>query len=145
MPNPTRQNASREEGAKFTKVAARVNGQNKVFRCGVNHISKLRREIQAQGLALRNTSGQTQCETLLRTLQYLGDRGLNTPEAVGIGFYRVATRVQELEADGWIIASERESLVGADGMFHAGIARYELIGRQSCFIDPQGHLDLGAP
>ena len=143
MPNPKKQSAPRRS-AKFTKLAGGVNGKNKDFRCGVLHISKLRQELQCNGLALRDTSGATQCQTLLRVLQYLGDRGLNTPEGVGLGFYRIATRVQELEAEGWIISSERESLVGADGLKHVGIARYVLIGHLGTFVNPQGSLDLGA-
>jgi hypothetical protein len=119
-----------------------VKGQNKIFRCGVQHISKLRRELQSQGLALRDTSGRTQCEMLLRVLQYVGDRGINTPEGVGCGFYRIATRIQELEDSGWIIASQRERLVGADGLAHVGIARYVLIGYGGA-VNPQGSLDLG--
>lgn len=141
MPNPKKQNASKG-GAKFTKLAGGVNGQNKVFRRGVQHTARLRRELQSNGLALRDTTGRTQCETLLRVLQYLGDRGINTPEAVGMGFYRIATRIQELEASGWLIASRRESLLGADGLVHFGIARYVLICCRKDFVDPQGSLSL---
>jgi hypothetical protein len=140
---PKKRNASGKGGAKFTKLAGRVNGQNKVFRCGVQHTAKLRRELQGKGLALRDTTGRTQCETLLRVLEYLGDRGINTPEGVACGFYRIATRVQELEASGWLIASRRESLVGADGLYHIAIARYVLIGKRSGPQDPQFSLDLG--
>ena len=143
MSNSRKRNASAKGGAQFTKLAGGVKGQNKVFRCGVQHTSKLRREIQGKGLALRDTTGRTQCETLLRVLQYRGDLGLNTPEGVGLGFYRIATRIQELEAIGWLIASHRERLVGADGLIHSGIARYVLLGRVGK-DDPQGSLDLGA-
>lgn len=144
MRNPKKQNASPEEGAQLTKLAGSVKAKRKVFLCGVQHISKLRREVQRQGLELRNTTGKTQCETLLRVLEYLSERGLNTPEGVGIGYYRIATRIQELEAEGWHVASQRESLIGADGLYHIGISRYVLIGRRADFIDPQGCLDLGA-
>ena len=143
MSNPKKQNASGKGGAKFTKLAGGVNGQNKIFRCGVQHISKLRRELEANGLALRDTTGSTQCQTLLRVLQYLGARGMNTPEGVGCGFYRIATRVHEMEAAGWLIASCRESIVGADGLPHIGIARYILIGKRSDVQDVQSSLDLG--
>ncbi|CAL63139.1 Hypothetical protein HEAR3030 [Herminiimonas arsenicoxydans] len=143
MSNPKKQNASISGGAKFTKLGGGVNGQNKIFRCGVQHISKLRRELEANGLALRDTSGLTQCQTLLRVLQYLGERGINTPESVGCGFYRVATRIFELEAAGWLIASCREAIVGADGLSHIGIARYVLIGKRDEFQSPQSSLDLG--
>jgi hypothetical protein len=124
--------------------ATSKKAQTKVFKCGTNLISKLRRELQGAGLALRDTSGRSQCETLLRVLQYLGPRGINTPEGVGCGFYRIATRIQELEAGGWLIASNRERLVGADGLVHNGIARYVLRGRRTDFVNPQGTLDLGA-
>jgi hypothetical protein len=143
---PKKQNASRRGGAKVGRAGGpKTTRKNKIFRCGVQHISKLRRELEANGLALRDTTGRTQCQTLLRVLQYLGDRGLNTPEGVGCGFYRIATRVQELEAAGWVIASRREAIVGADGLPHIGIARYVLAGRRKNFVDPQGALDLGAP
>jgi hypothetical protein len=144
MPNSTKQNAHKV-GVNVTELGGGVTGQNKVFRCGVAHISRLRRELQSQGLALRDTTGRTQCETLLRILQYLGDRGINTLEGVGCGFYRIATRIQELEAAGWIIASYRERLIGADGLEHVGMARYALIGRDVRPAEPQGSLDLGVP
>lgn len=146
MPKPTKQNAANKGGAKSPKLAGRRDKkQNKVFYCGVQHISKIRRELQGKGLYLRDTSGRTQCETLLRVLQYLGQRGINTPEGVGCGFYRIATRIQELEAAGWLITSYRERMVGADGLEHVGIARYVLRGRRADLIDPQGYLDLGVP
>lgn len=140
---PEKQNAPGKRGAQITKLAGGVNGQQeKVFCCGVQHISKLRRELRRVGLHLRNTSGRTQCETLLRVLQYLGARGINTPEGVGCGFYRIATRIQELEEQGWLIASYRERLLGADGLTHHGIARYVLHGRRADHADPQGVLAL---
>lgn len=122
---------------------AKAASKQGAFRCGVKHISKLRRELQRNGLALRDTTGRTQCNTLLRVLQYLGARGINTPEGVGMGFYRIATRIQELEAEGWLIASQRESIIGADNMVHVGIARYVLLGRRSDIPEAQGRLDLG--
>jgi hypothetical protein len=132
-------------GANLSKLAGAggEKGKIKVFRCGVQHTSKLRRELQTQGLALRDTSGATQQKTLLRVLQYLGDRGINTPEGVACGFYRIATRIHELEDQGWLIESIRERMVGADGLAHNGIARYVLHGRSAGRIDPQGALDLG--
>ena len=142
---PKKQNASNKGGANVDRAGGlKTTRQKKVFRCGVNHIAKLRRELQANGLALGDTTGATQCQTLLRVLQYLGERGLNTPEGVGIGFYRIATRVQELEAEGWLIASRRERIVGADGLAHIGIARYVLRGRAGWMVNPQSSLDLGA-
>jgi hypothetical protein len=125
------ENASGQAGVSVAGGQAKATRKNKIFKCGVQHISKLRQELQKNGLALRDASGTTQIQTLIRVLQYLGDRGFNTPEAVGCGFYRIATRIQELEADGWLIASRRECLIGADGLVHSGIARYALLGRSS--------------
>lgn len=142
---PKKQNASRRGGAKADRAGGpKATRQIKIFRCSTHHISRLRRELEANDRALRDTTGRTQCQTLLRVLQYLGDRGINTLEGVGCGFYRIATRVQELEAAGWFIASRREVVVGADGLRHIGIARYVLAGRRPDFIDLQASLDLGA-
>jgi hypothetical protein len=137
------ENASGQAGLSVVGVQAKATRKNKVFRCGVQHTSRLRRELASQGLALGNTTGATQCQTLIRILQYLGNRGLNTPEAVACGFYRIATRIQELEAAGWLIASLRERLVGADGLAHNGMARYVLLGRDPGMQTPQMSLPLG--
>jgi hypothetical protein len=143
MSNSRKRNAHGKVGANVTELGGGVTGQKKVFRCGSHHTSQIRRELQACGLALRNASGQTQRQTLLRVLEYLGDRGINTPEGVACGFYRIATRIQELEAEGWLITSRRERMLGADGLIHIGIARYILRGRSADFVEPQGALDLG--
>ena len=126
-------------GSNVAGREAKATRKNKIFRCGVQHTSKLRRELYGQGLALRSVTGISQRATLLRVLQYLGDRGINTIEGVGCGFYRIATRVQELEENGWLIESRRERVLGADGLVHEGIAKYALKGRRA---DPQGALDL---
>lgn len=144
MPKPNKKNAPLG-GTQDTQRSGRVKGKGKVFLCGVKHTSDLRRELQEKSLALSSSSGQSQRDTLLRILQYLGPRGLNTPEGVGLGFYRIATRIQELEERGWAIASLRETLVGADGYKHTGIARYVLKGRARRQENPQRSLDLGAP
>lgn len=142
MPNPRKNKARGRAGSNVAGREAKATRQNKIFRCGVQHTSKLRRELYAQGLALRSVTGISQCATLLRVLQYLGDRGINTIEGVGCGFYRIATRVQELEESGWLIESRRERVLGADGLTHDGIARYVLRGRRVDMPDAQGALDL---
>jgi hypothetical protein len=127
-------------GVSSTQLAGGVGGQIKVLKCSNQYIAKLRREVHRAGLFLRDTTGRTQRETLLSVLQYLGGRGLNTPEAVGMGFYRVATRVQELQEAGYLIASYPERIEGPDGLVHCRIARYFFRGLQA---DAQGKLDLG--
>ena len=140
-----KQNASGCGGVQVTELAGGVTVIPKVaFNCCDEHITKLRNEIAAEGLALRDTSGQTQCDTLLRVLQHRGAKGINTPEGVGLGYLRIATRVQELEERGWRIASYRERIIGADGLAHNGIARYCLLGRAVEAATPaQTAFDLG--
>lgn len=142
---PKKQNARFKAGASLSKLAGGVSGKNKILRCGVKHIGILRRRLHAAGLSLGSTKTETQLNTLLKTLQHLGEAGLNTPEGVGIGFARIATRAFELELRGWRIDTLREDVVTADGLKHIGIARYVLRGRRADFVDPQGSLDLGAP
>ena len=121
-----------------------MNARRTVLKCGTKDITRLRSEVRAAGLLLEATRTETQLETLLRTLQYLGTRGLNTPQAVGLGFARVATRVFDLEQRGWRIDTLREDVVTADGLKHRGIARYVLRGRSADVASPQGTLDLEA-
>jgi hypothetical protein len=142
MKDPRKNKARGRAGSNVAGREAKATRQNKIFRCGVQHTSKLRRELYGQGLALRNVSGASQRVTLLRVLQYLGDRGVNTIEGVGLGFYRIATRIQEIEESGWLIESRRERVLGADGLTHDGIARYVLKGRRVDMPDAQGALDL---
>lgn len=133
-------------GAPITKLAGAggVKGKKKkLLSCSNNHTSKLRKEIQAAMLGLRDASGASQSATLPLVLEYLGPRGLNTKEGEALGYYRIATRIQEMEARGWNIASLRESIIGADGLKHSGIARYVLLGRKADGKPEQGSLDLG--
>ena len=110
--------------------------------CSTNTINKIVREIRKAGLQLRSTSGDTQLETLPKVLQHFGPRGLNTYEGVAAGYLRIATRVKELK-DTWEIYSLREDIVGPDGMFHKGVARY-VIGKRKDLPPAQQSLDLEA-
>lgn len=140
---PRKRNARGKAGASLSKLAGGGSGVKKVLICGNRNITRLRSEIRNVGLLLNATRTETQLDTLLRTLQYLGERGLNTPEGVGLGFARIATRCFDLEQQGWRIETERECVITADGLAHQGIARYRLRGRRTDFVDPQGSLDLG--
>lgn len=108
------------------------------------HISKVCDEIVANGLALHNATGATQLETLRKVLMYFGPRGINTYEGTAAGYARLATRIKELK-EAWDIRTLRENVVGPDGLYHARIGRYVLIGRRADFANPQGSLDLGEP
>lgn len=145
MNRPKKQNTPNQGGAQLTKLAGCVNVQKNIFRCGAKHTSNLRRELALNGLALKGTSGKTQCVTLLLILQYMGSRGLNTLEGVACGFYRIATRIQELEASGHQILSLRENIIGPDGLTHHGIARYVWMGCTDKADSRQRLLDLGDP
>ena len=139
-----KQNASIPGGAHITKLAGSVNGQN-VFNCNPDHISKVCSDLHINGCGLGSTQAATQVSTLLKALSYLGPRGLNTYEGTAAGYARLATRIQDLEDAGWLIASLRENLIGPDGLYHAGVARYVLIGRRADMVDSQGSLDLWEP
>jgi hypothetical protein len=144
MKKTIKQNAPDQGGAHFTKLAGGVKKQKKAFRCGVQHTSKFRIEMENAGLGLNDASGDTQRQTLLRILIYRGAKGINTLEGTACGFLRIATRIQELEAEGHRILSPRERVIGADGLVHKGIARYVLL-LQAFADNPQGVLDLGEP
>lgn len=141
---PKEPSAHDRRRAQATKPAGGV-GQRKALKCTNNHINKIRRRLHDAGLLLSSTKTETQLEVLLKILLHLGEAGLNTPEGVGIGFARIATRVFDLEMQGWRIDTLREEVITADGLKHRGIARYVLRGRCESYIDPQGVLDLGVP
>jgi hypothetical protein len=136
-------NASVEAGVRVAGVEAKTTKQKRTRYCSANSINKVVREIRKAGLQLRSTSGDTQLETLPKVLQHRGARGLNTYEGVAAGYLRIATRVKELK-ETWEIQSLREDIVGPDGMWHKGVARYVLIGKRKNLPPAQQSLDLGA-
>lgn len=118
--------------------------QKKTYNCDAEHIRYFVNEIRWAGLQLRSTSGDTQLATLPKVLEYLGSRGANTYELVALGYLRAATRVKDLE-DQYEIISLRENVIGPDGLFHQGVARYFFGGRKNQPpAQPQGQLNLGA-
>jgi biotin operon repressor len=125
MAESTKENASVEGGASFTKLAGGVNERIKKL-CSTQHTSDIRRELHRAGLGMRNTHGVPQRVLLLRVLEYLGTRGISSAEAIGCGYERVEKRIQELEADGWKIDSLSEKIADSDGLQHVEIARYFL-------------------
>ncbi|KIF80711.1 hypothetical protein [Noviherbaspirillum autotrophicum] len=137
-------NARNEAGADVTELGGGVTQQRKILHCSYKHIKSILNELSRAGLALSGVNTLTQRAVLLKTLQYLGPRGLNTYEGTAAGYARLATRIQELEED-WIIASQRETVIGPDGLVHPGIARYVLVGLRKDAINPQGALDLEVP
>jgi hypothetical protein len=143
MMRKRKQNAPKHGGVRFTKLAGGVKKQTiKKFVCGVQHTSKLRRELEAAGLGLKDANGLTQRQTLLMALEYLGNRGMNTLEGIACGFLRITTRINELKLEGYNFDTIKESAIGADGLMHSGIARYIYKGRKP-HDDPQKSLDLG--
>jgi hypothetical protein len=128
MGGPKKQNARSKAGASLPKLAGGESGQNKFNNCSADDIAKVVRELSECGLALSSSTGATQLATLPKALQHRGPRGLSTYEAVAAGYLRIATRVKELKSH-WEILTLRESYVGPDGLFHAGVARYVLVGR----------------
>jgi hypothetical protein len=137
-------NASSSGGVAFTKLAGEVNVQSKVFECSAQHISNVVKELQDNGVGLQGTSGDTQIATLRKALEFRGPKGLNTYEGTAAGYARLATRIQDLEAGGWLIASYRENLIGPDGLYHARVARYVLLGKRKEVPPIQPELGLEA-
>lgn len=119
-----------------------VTGQNKIFDCSGENITAVCDELARNGVALQNSSGVTQRETLQLALQYRGSRGLNTYEGTAAGYMRLATRVKELK-DTWDIYALKEDVVGPDGLLHKNVARYVLLGRRKDLQAAQGSLNLG--
>jgi len=117
--------------------------QKKTYDCGADHIRYVVNEIQWAGLQLRSTAGDTQLTTLPKVLEYFGARGLSTYEGQAAGYLRIATRIKELK-ETWEIISLREDVIGPDGLFHKGVARYVLIGKRKDLPPAQEQLDLGA-
>jgi hypothetical protein len=115
--------------------------QKKARYCGIHHTNKVLEEIRSAGLWLKSTSGDTQLETLPKVLAHFGPRGLNTYEGVAAGYLRIATRVKELK-EIWEIESLREDVIGPDGMFHKGVARYVLVGKRKACAPVQASLEL---
>jgi hypothetical protein len=69
-----KQNAPKHGGVHFTKLAGGVKKQTiKKFVCGVQHTSKLRRELEAAGLGLKDDNGLTQCQTILSVSSNLSE------------------------------------------------------------------------
>lgn len=130
--------------AKFEGNRGKHYATTTAFHCGTSHTSKFRDDISASGLGLKNTSNVNQCAMLLLVLKHLGASGINTAEGEACGYLRIATRIQELEERGWEILSLRENVIGADGLFHKGIARYVLAGRKVDLPVMQLEIDFSA-
>jgi hypothetical protein len=132
---------------KFTKLAGGVNRKKpylEPLQCGTEHTNKYRDNVHVAGFGLKNASGTNQRTMLLLWLQHVGSSGINTLEGEACGYLRIATRIQELKERGWKISSQRENVIGADGLFHKRIARYILDGRTADFPPVQLDLDFSA-
>jgi hypothetical protein len=127
-----KQNAPSIGGAQVDQAGGQgTTGQIKVFECSSNHISNLVQELRDNGVALACTSGLVQIVTLRKALAYLGPRGLGTYEGAAAGYPRLAARINDLRSAGWSIESHRENLIGPDGLRHAQVARYILMGKRA--------------
>lgn len=137
------ENASVAGGAHVDQAGGpETTGQNKVLDCSAQNITAVCQELVQNGIALRDSSGATQLETLRRVLEFRGARGLNTYEGTAAGYLRLATRVKELK-DRWDIHALREDVIGPDGLLHKGVARYVLLGRRQDLLIAQDQLQPG--
>lgn len=141
MTNPKKEKATGQGGS--SNVAggqAKSTAKRKKFSCGEHDIKNLVRLVHAADLRLRSTATDTQQATLPKVLEFLGPRGLNTYEGVALGYLRIATRIKELK-ETYDIGTVREDVVGPDGLWHIGVARYYLIGKKKPIAPAQQ--DLG--
>jgi hypothetical protein len=130
MMTPQNEKATGQGGSsKVDGGQAKTKQQKKTHNSGVYHINKVVKGIREAGLQLRSTSGDTQLATLPKVLQFRGEKGLSTYEAVAAGYLRIATRIKELK-ETWEIVTRLEDVVGPDGLFHKGVARYVLVGKK---------------
>ena len=114
--------------------------QKKIVDCGTQSITAVCLELKENGVDLRTTDGDSQQRTLVRALQYRGERGLNSYEGAAAGYLRMAARIKELK-ETWDIYALKENVIGPDGLFHKGVARYVLMGRRHDLQEPvQKHL-----
>jgi hypothetical protein len=142
MTNPQNEKATGQGG--FSKVVggqAEATKQKRPRNCSAHHNNKVAKELRRVDLQLKSTAGDTQLATLPKVLQYLGPRGLNTYEGVAAGYLRIATRIKELK-DTWEIITVLEDVIGPDGLFHKGVARYVLIGKKKHPEPVQSELGL---
>lgn len=139
----TKENASlgQEAGVGVAGWQAKATAKRKKLSCGEHDIKTLVRLVHAAGLQLRSTATDTQQATLPKVLEFLGSRGLNTYEGVALGYLRLATRIKELK-EIYDIGTIREDVVGPDGLWHIGVARYYLIGKKVPAAPVQPELGL---
>jgi hypothetical protein len=124
-----KENASGQAGVDVAGGQAKATVQRKKLSCGDHDIKIFVEEIRAVGLQLRSSAANTQMATLPKVLEYLGTRGLNTYEGVALGYLRIATRIKELK-ETYDIGTIREDVIGPDGLWHKGVARYYMIGKK---------------
>lgn len=123
---------------------AKSTAKRKKLSCGEHDIKNLVRLVHAADLQLRSTATDTQQATLPKVLEFLGPRGLNTYEGVALGYLRIATRIKELK-ETYDIGTVREDVVGPDGLWHIGVARYYLIGKKKPIAPAQQDLGFEVP
>ena len=143
MINHKKENASGQAGVGVAGGQAKATVQRKKYSCGEHHIKSFVQKVHASGYQLRSAATDTQLATLPKVLELLGTHGLNTYEGVALGYLRIATRIKELK-EIYDIGTIREDVVGPDGLWHMGVARYYMIGKKKA--DPlQPELELEVP
>lgn len=110
-----------------------------IVRIGKKRCDAIRAEIAAAGLTLDSAQGDCQLNTLPKVMRYFGARGLATVEAEALGYRRIATRIQDLEAAGFQFHVAREHVITDDQLLHQRMARYHLLH------DPVGESANSAP
>ena len=99
MNKPIKKAASQAASGKTLPIDYTLK-KNNIVNCGVHRLNTIRNELARNGLSLSDVSAQNQQKTLFRTLEYLGARGINTPEGEACGYLKIASRIKELKEIG---------------------------------------------
>ena len=137
MPNkPTNEKTLQRQPQGFQKttrqddsIVIQTNGKKAlpIVRIGKKRCDEIRAEVAAAGLSLDSAKGDAQLIMLPRVMRYFGARGLATVEAEALGYRRIATRIQDLEAAGYKFYPAKEHVITDDQLLHPRMARYVLL------------------
>jgi hypothetical protein len=120
-----------------------LNFKGKIVICSLEYIARLCQFFKAVSILPSVTKTNTQRICLLKILQLRGEAGLSTPEGLGCGFARLATRIYELRSSGWQIETVYENAIYPDGLLHLRTARYIFRGRCADLHQTQTSFDFG--
>lgn len=91
-------------------------------------------EADANAIRSKSTEREAQNRKLVALLR-IAKR--NTYELRKLGISHPAGRVQDIEADGYVIRSDRVSVVDENGFLHPGVALYTLVSEPTATVEKE--------